>query len=532
MTGSSEKKNFFWTVAISISLLGIIGIGYVFDPEAEIFQEMTGLKLNYMNSSSTRAVANPTDISLISDPINSPVEDSHPGSNNMEDLGVAEDIILEAAILEEQDENESTDPELITEDKKEKPSKAENYDTIKEEKTDAMNEEKTISEDIIKDADAFDEDNSPDGDSIEEAEIIDEDITFNSDNGVANDMGDEETDTVHRFQMYHLSEAIAKINVDLVREILIANPEYSLATDENGWTALHEAVRTGDLSVVKILVEEGKADINARTGINGDGESVFELALHFLQSYEHPVARYLEHMIRQEIEKSQIESNEFKMSDLSKAVATRDVDLIRGILTANPEYIRARDENGWTVLHEAVRYGDLPTVAVLVEEGKADINARTGINGDEESVLSLALFFLQSREHPVVRYLDDIGAKINPEQYDGDTELLALREAFLHNDVNRFEDILKGRPELSNVKDENGWTILHEAARFGNVDMATILVQIGNADVNSRTGENSDGGSPLYYALLDQRPMDHPIVEFLFSQDGMVIAPGQSEDEL
>jgi prolyl 4-hydroxylase len=48
--------------------------------------------------------------------------------------------------------------------------------------------------------------------------------------------------------------------------------------DVNGWHPIHEAARAGHTDVVKVLLEHGE-NKNARTGINGKGESVLNLAL-------------------------------------------------------------------------------------------------------------------------------------------------------------------------------------------------------------------------------------------------------------
>lgn len=43
-----------------------------------------------------------------------------------------------------------------------------------------------------------------------------------------------------------------------------ANPEVVNAKDSNGWSPLHESVRSGDPKLVEYLIEHG-ADVNLRT---------------------------------------------------------------------------------------------------------------------------------------------------------------------------------------------------------------------------------------------------------------------------
>jgi ankyrin repeat protein len=54
----------------------------------------------------------------------------------------------------------------------------------------------------------------------------------------------------------------------LVTEILDEFPHFIDASDYNGWNAIHEAARTGDVDTVKALVDGG-ADVAARTKHGG-----------------------------------------------------------------------------------------------------------------------------------------------------------------------------------------------------------------------------------------------------------------------
>jgi prolyl 4-hydroxylase len=47
--------------------------------------------------------------------------------------------------------------------------------------------------------------------------------------------------------------------------------------DGNGWLPIHEAARSGNVEIIKILLDHG-ADINARTDF-GEGHSTLNIAL-------------------------------------------------------------------------------------------------------------------------------------------------------------------------------------------------------------------------------------------------------------
>jgi len=74
--------------------------------------------------------------------------------------------------------------------------------------------------------------------------------------------------------------------------------------------------------------------------------------------------------------------------------------------------VNAKDENGWTPLHEGARGGHLEVVKLLVENG-ADYNAKTAGQG------GTALWWakqIHDADHPVVQFLEEIGAlEVGPE---------------------------------------------------------------------------------------------------------------------
>jgi hypothetical protein len=70
--------------------------------------------------------------------------------------------------------------------------------------------------------------------------------------------------------------------------------------DSNGWTPLVEAVRTGNVEMVKLLVERG-SEVNDRTGPNGEGGSVLWWT-NELVGMAHPVYEYLKEVGAREIE--------------------------------------------------------------------------------------------------------------------------------------------------------------------------------------------------------------------------------------
>lgn len=64
------------------------------------------------------------------------------------------------------------------------------------------------------------------------------------------------------------------------------------------------------------------------------------------------------------------------------------------------------------------------------------------------------------------------------------------------SDYHELRRVLDKHGHLVNVRDEGGWTPLHESVRAGNVPVLKLVLDRG-ADVNAQTGRTGKGGSVL-----------------------------------
>jgi prolyl 4-hydroxylase len=83
----------------------------------------------------------------------------------------------------------------------------------------------------------------------------------------------------------------SKGDLEQLQRILDKNADLVNVRDKNGWTPLHEAVRTGDERLVELLLDRG-AEVNARTGEKGEGGTALWWARKFNEE-ESPVMRLL-----------------------------------------------------------------------------------------------------------------------------------------------------------------------------------------------------------------------------------------------
>lgn len=77
---------------------------------------------------------------------------------------------------------------------------------------------------------------------------------------------------------HHLASDLNGSRYDELVLHLDANPGDVIVRDANGWTALAEAIRTGNVKTVRLLLERGSAP-NAKIGPNGEAGSMLWLAI-------------------------------------------------------------------------------------------------------------------------------------------------------------------------------------------------------------------------------------------------------------
>lgn len=97
----------------------------------------------------------------------------------------------------------------------------------------------------------------------------------------------------------------------------------------------------------------------------------------------------------------------------------------------------------------------------------------------------------------------------------GSTE---LHHHILEGRLDKLQETLDKHEHLINVRDKNGWTALHEAARAGEVEATQLLLDRG-AQINARTGPKEYGDSPLTLAKKFHGP-DHEVTKLLEARGG------------
>ena len=200
--------------------------------------------------------------------------------------------------------------------------------------------------------------------------------------------------------------------------------------DCNGRTALFDAVASGNVEVVKILIDAG-ANISHKTN---EGASIIG---------EATKREMIELLIENGADINGVDRYGYSL--LKRAIDKKDEEFIKYLIEKKVK-IDSFDYNGYSLVYHAI-IKDMPSVALELIDKLGDINA--SYTRDGNSALMIAASY-------------------------GDVSL--VREL-----INRGADV--------NFKNERGETALMEAGETGNIDIIRLLIDSG-ANVNEKSKQN------------------------------------------
>lgn len=237
------------------------------------------------------------------------------------------------------------------------------------------------------------------------------------------------------------------------------------------------------------------------------------------------------------------------MTQLIDAVKAGDSDLVKQLLYS-PIDVNAQDEYGLTALHVAVTFGLDDIVSVLLEHPDIDINSKD-LHGNTPLLLAFSKddFYAKKEFHIAQQLIDKPAVNVNAVNNHGVTALYlacfkgqldyalailkrddidvnyinlkgdtALHACIFHDpyygkglDIEVGGDSLREKligiqmakgllainPDLINIKNHSGKTVLHYCAKHGEWELVSVLLRYPGIDVNS---QDLNGKTPLDYA--------------------------------
>jgi ankyrin repeat protein len=225
--------------------------------------------------------------------------------------------------------------------------------------------------------------------------------------------------------------------------------------DEAKRTPLHHAAASGNLELMRILIDQGHLDINARDGAG--------------------------------------------LTPLTLAIMAGKTETVKFLLENHADVSLTSDETyRMTPLHYAALQGNKEIVKLLLE-AHADINV---LNSEGKTPLYLCVEYTCPDLIPLLAAPETV----NQPAANGKTPLILATDT---NQVNAVESLLKHQADPSLPENTSGRsTPLHFAALQGNQEIVKLLLD-ARADPKAL---NSEGKSPLYFCIEYQHPELIPLL--------------------
>ncbi len=324
----------------------------------------------------------------------------------------------------------------------------------------------------------------------------------------------------------------AYFNKSEIVRILIEKGVNVNASFHDGITALMRASQKGHTEIVRMLVVEYGADVNATASgktaydlaANDEIKNILRTAAQGNAVNSASVAPVSQAPVQPQISAPPQEKAEFSGAKrthdtvsqrpaahvpsqvlpapqenldelLLEAIKKNDKNAVESLLKREAS-ANAKDKDGWTALILASRYGHTEIAQILLDE-KADVKIQGHIalmhailNGHKEIVQML------------LRYRHDVDLQ-------NKNGLSALMFAVQHGHKEIVEMLLRHNPDVD-LQDRNGWNALMFAARHGHTEIVQMLLRHNpNVDLQDRNGWNAlmfaarHGHTEIVEMLLD-----------------------------
>ncbi|MGL5028760.1 MAG: ankyrin repeat domain-containing protein [Wolbachia pipientis] len=232
--------------------------------------------------------------------------------------------------------------------------------------------------------------------------------------------------------------AAKKGNLYLTAYILIEGADLN-AQDECSWTPLYYAVYSGNIDVVRFLIDQG-ADYNIT---DNEGTPVY-------YAFQYGHVRIVKYFVEEKSIDPMAPINEYGSTLFGEAIVGGDLDTIKYLMSRKDVTYDCND-----LLEIAILNGHLDVVEYLVEEKGVDVNF-VGENG-----WTPLLDAVERDNVEVVEYLIEKGAYVNAITEDGTTGLHIAAE---HCNFDMVKCLVINGANI-NVRDKNNNTPLHLATQ-------------------------------------------------------------------
>jgi len=297
--------------------------------------------------------------------------------------------------------------------------------------------------------------------------------------------------------------------------------------DRRGWTALHEACKSGRRSTVEYLMELDYAhvDVNIR---DNDGNTPMHTAC---KAGHQDIVEYFMRSDQSDVDINA--RNNKGQTLLHLACKSGNRDLVEHLIDSDRIHFIMEDNDGNNLLHHACKRGRTDVLEYLVQCHQVDVNTNINKqNNNGDTPLHVAFEFM-GMDMNSLRYLlelDDAGAAIdlNIRNGDGDTLLHLACNTHWYDGGDLISYVVEcGKFHTgSHIRTQNndGDTPIHLLCTHRHFDILPNLEMLmevcrNNNNNDNKRGideilkiQNSRGNTPLHVACEHQ---EHDIIEYL-----------------
>lgn len=315
-----------------------------------------------------------------------------------------------------------------------------------------------------------------------------------------------ENDQIDSISILH--EAIDSGNLTLVKYLREKGAELSIDNDLNQ-DILSQTIRKGNFNLVKYLIEEFnlnyKKPLILLEAFESDNLEIVKYLIEDKKILDpedeldsddqnlHPPKFIL---TEKGVVQAPIHSCRFNLSEIILGCKnfSNKIELVKYLIKEYDLNLVTRDSEGNTLLLLAAYDGDIELVKYLIGEWQADFTVK---NNKGETILMLSAY---SGNIELVETLYNlfIGRELDLNSYIvADDGLTLLHYAAFSGNSDFVESLIDKYFLDPKAVSENGETILHSAARHDNLKLMKYLIEKQKLDPNK---QNNFGQSAIYYA--------------------------------
>jgi ankyrin repeat protein len=228
------------------------------------------------------------------------------------------------------------------------------------------------------------------------------------------------------------------------------------AQDREGKTVLASAISKGNDSILVLLQHGAKSPIKDNKGKQVEQKSLATTALLLM----------FRPMFKMKPASSNLGADDFRYPYPPENLAFVEALLDKGA------DINVRDQDGSTLLYDAISGGKTASIRLLLKRG-VDVNAH--INVEYVDGFTALMFAIENHDQNLIKELLASGADINVANTDGDTALVSAIEG---GDAQCVKFLLEKGAKV-NLKGWAGFTPLSRAKNNHNPEMIRLLKQAG-----------------------------------------------------